>query len=135
MAISSPEEASPRTGRDGRRSGGDGHDAVRLERDPPIRTRNTTTRSEIENLAATGGRPGRAAAGRTAGPPATPSEAATPHSLCLCPESLRRLSRWRLVGWTGHMLENSAYGPSPRRRGSGSMLTHALMAVRSEERR
>src|SRR5690348_7755381 len=27
------------------------------------------------------------------------------------------------------MLENSAYGPSPRRRGSGSMLTHALMAV------
>src|SRR5689334_14020234 len=69
MAISSPEEASPRTGRDGRRSGGDGHYAVRLERNPPIRTRNTTTRSEIENLTATGGRPGRAAAGRTAGPP------------------------------------------------------------------
>ena len=27
------------------------------------------------------------------------------------------------------MLENSAYGPSPRLRRSGSMLTHTLMAV------
>jgi hypothetical protein len=27
------------------------------------------------------------------------------------------------------MLENSAYGPSPRFRRSGSMLTHTLMAV------
>ena len=41
--------------KDGCRSGGDGHGAVRLERDPPIRSRNTTTRSEIENLAAAGG--------------------------------------------------------------------------------
>ena len=27
------------------------------------------------------------------------------------------------------MLENTGYGPSVRRRGSGNMLTHALMAV------
>jgi S1-C subfamily serine protease len=31
--------------------------------------------------------------------------------------------------WNGHMLENTGYGPSFRRRGSGNMLTHAIMAV------
>jgi len=31
--------------------------------------------------------------------------------------------------WTGKMLDDTGYGPSFRRRGSGNMLTHAVMAV------
>ncbi len=33
------------------------------------------------------------------------------------------------MGWTGQMLDDAGYGPSLRRRGSGNMLTHAIMAV------
>jgi len=31
------------------------------------------------------------------------------------------------VGWTGQMLDDTGYGPSVRRRGSGNMLTHTVM--------
>ena len=34
-----------------------------------------------------------------------------------------------LVGWTGQMLDDTGSGPSLRRRGSGNMLTHTVMAV------
>ena len=31
------------------------------------------------------------------------------------------------MGWTGQMLDDTGYGPSVRRRGSGNMLTHTVM--------